>query len=120
MPGTHGDLYQEIGRLVVAADAGEALDLAATSEELSRRYSNLRVPPDMMARAIARSLSAVGISNALVKTSDRRPVEEILGLASTITVGNRAEAHSLSAEDDEQPRSASDLFPSGVRLALLS
>ncbi len=33
MTGTHGDLFHEIGRLVVAADAGEALDLAATTSQ---------------------------------------------------------------------------------------
>ena len=119
MPGTHGELFQEIGRLVVAADAGEALDLAATSEELARRYAHLGVPADTMARAIARSLGAVGVSMALVKASDRLPVEEILGIASSIEVESR-DGRSSQGEAEDPPKSAAELFPSGVRVALIS
>jgi hypothetical protein len=118
MSGTHGELYSEIGQLVVAANAGEALDLAATSEELSQRYANLNVPPDIMARAIARSLGAVGVSAAILNSP-----KEGEGLLNR-DVGSR------NADGDEEPDAdrardpedlrAPSLFPSGVRLALLS
>lgn len=66
MSGTHGELFQEIGKLVLAAHAGQSIDLAATSEELAERFGNLDMPPEMIARAIARSLSAISVSMAVV------------------------------------------------------
>ena len=112
MAGTHGDLISEIGKLVVAAHAGQAIDLTATSEELACRYSHLGVPADSMARAIARSLSAVGVSMALMKSG--QPADR----------GD--EFHEASPPRDDDPdaedraKAAAALFPSGVRLAVLS
>ncbi len=113
MAGTHGDLISEIGKLVVAAHAGQTIDLTATSEELASRYSHLGVPADSMARAIARSLCAVGVSMALMKSG--QPADR----------GD--EFHDLSPPGDDDPDAAEDrakaaaaLFPSGVRLAVLS
>ena len=115
MTGTHGDLFCEIGQLVVAANAGQALDLDATSEELSQRYANLNVPPDAMARAIARSLGAVGISVALLRKRQAHSTERPEGHA---LAKSGDEGSSASGPDDGT--SGKSLFPSGVRLALLS
>lgn len=112
MSGTHGDLYCEIGALVVAANAGQSLDLAAASEDLSHRYASLNVPPDAMARAIARSLGAVGVSMALLKKPKGRAENDVGGGPSVDDLPYRA-----SGRDGGEPKS---LFPSGVRLALLS
>ena len=113
MAGTHGDLISEIGKLVVAAHAGQAIDLTATSEELACRYSHLGVPADSMARAIARSLSAVGVSMALMKAGQ--------------PAGRGDELDDVPPQGDYDPEAAEDrakaaaaLFPSGVRLAVLS
>jgi len=113
MAGTHGDLISEIGKLVVAAHAGQAIDLTATSEELACRYSHLGVPADSMARAIARSLSAVSVSMALMKPG--QPAER----------GYELDEASPPGDDDpeaaeDRANAAAALFPSGVRLSVLS
>ena len=119
MAGTHVDLISEIGKLVVAAHAGEPIDLTATSEELACRYAHLGVAPDSMARAIARSLSAVAVSVALMGAAARAGDSED-GLPS----GEPGKADAAAAEDpglvDERAKAAAALFPSGVRLALVS
>jgi hypothetical protein len=108
MAGTHGDLFREIGALVVAAHEGEPIDLKAKGEEL-----------DTIARAIARSASAVGVSMALMQISRRNAIH----------VNGDAPANSgaVSGLDKEAPthssgveKSPAALFPSGVRLAVLS
>lgn len=73
MAGSHGDLFQEIGKLVLAAHAGQSIDLAAKSEELAERYVGLGMPAELMAKAIARSLGAVGISMAIVANGHHKP-----------------------------------------------
>jgi hypothetical protein len=115
MSGTHGDLFSEIGRLVVAAHKGEPIDLKQTSEELAERYINLGVPAETMERVIARAMGAVGISLALVRAGDwslSKSHAEPIRVANTDQTANAVSA--------EEPRSPSALFPSGVRLALLS
>jgi hypothetical protein len=119
MTGTHGDLFREIGALVLAAHEGQSFDLKHTSEELARCYVNLGVPADTIARAIARSMAAVGVSMALLRPSQESGEEG----------GYRRQPPDLE-EGGEQPegapdpavvsRSAGALFPSGVRLAMLS
>ena len=112
MPGTHGDLFREIGALVVAAHGGETFDLRKTSEELARCYVNLGVPADTIERAIARSMAAVGVSMALMRKSTREAPRSVV-------FDEHAPAPLASPEDDE-PRSTAVVFPSGVRLAMLS
>ena len=111
MPGTHGDLYREIGALVVAAHDGQALDLRHTSEQLARCYINLGVPADTIARAIARSMAAVGVSRAML---DHRPatIDEV-----RVAPGN---AEEMAPVVSRAARSAAVVLPSGVRLAVLS
>src|SRR5687767_2537083 len=109
MAGTHGDLIGEIGKLVVAAHAGQTIDLTAMAEELACRYSHLGVPADSMARAIARSLSAVGASLALMKPG--QPAGRGDELEDVPPPGDDPAA----AEDRAKATAA--LFPSGVRLA---
>ncbi len=38
MSSSHGDLFSEIGKLVLAANSGEAIDLGATAKDLAERY----------------------------------------------------------------------------------
>ena len=153
MSGTHGDLFREIGNLVLAAHAGQSIDLAAKSEELAERYGNLDMPAELIAKAIARSLSAISVSMAIV--SNGHDAHEMLsangngpvngangnGRANGHHDGNgrangangHAEAEALEphmaekegdtvdAEPAEnQAEAASALFPSGLRLAVLS
>ena len=118
MAGTHGDLISEIGKLVVAAHAGEPIDLTATSEELAWRYAHLGVPPDSMARAIARSLSAVSVSVALMGEAARARDNE-----NGFPGGQPGEAANAAKDRDsmeERAKAAGALFPSGVRLAPVS
>ena len=88
MAGMHGDLFSEIGKLVVAAHGGQPIDLIDTSEDLAQRYANLRLPADAIARAIARSLGAVGLSMALVDA--RKEAEADLGEAPFAGVDKRS------------------------------
>lgn len=105
MSGSHGDLFSEIGRLVLAANSGEAIDLDAKSVELAQRYNQLGLSEDMIARAIARSIGAIGFSLAKVMNGDAH--------------GGEA-GHAEPAAQAADVKSASKLFPSGVRLAVLN
>jgi hypothetical protein len=114
MAATHGDLYSEIGKLVLAAHAGQAIDLTEKSEELARRYINLGVPAETIARAIARSLGAVGLSLSMIRRAEA---------PSQANGHSRANGHGgedAGDRDDEGARSPAALFPSGVRVAVLS
>ena len=121
MPGTHGDLFREIGALVVAAHAGQTFDLKLTSEELARCYVNLGVPAETIARAIARSMAAVSVSMALMPTSDRIDLERNRSDLDTADPPDRKAAplDFRNGAEDEM-RSTAVVFPSGVRLAILS
>lgn len=120
MSGSHGDLFREIGALVVAAHGGNPIDLNISSEDLAARYINLGVPADTIARAIARSLGAVSMSMAIVSGKER-PIGEAIRLR---RIGDRLPAMNVVAvdrADEAAPEHASaNLFPSGVRLAVLS
>lgn len=117
MAGTHGDLFSEIGKLVLAAHAGQAIDLDKKSAELARRFWNLGVPEETIARAIARSLGAVGMSMAIVRDQHGKGASE-----PSTAAGPGAEDGPVpgAGEADEAAKSPAALFPSGVRLALLS
>ena len=121
MTGTHGDLFREIGALVVAAHDGQSFDLKQTAEELARCYVNLGVPADTIARALARSMAAVGVSMAILRPGDRPIITrngESADLADPEAHGTTTTVH--AAVPDDAARSGSMLFPSGVRLAVLS
>ena len=131
MSGTHGDLFVEIGKTVLAAHAGQAIDLTEKSEELAQRYWNLGVPPETIAKAIARSLGAIGMSMAIVSRSDGRAAKPN-GSGHTVPAGDddviRVNGKAGNGGDDAampdaaEPveKSGAGLFPSGVRLAVLS
>jgi hypothetical protein len=143
MSGSHGDLFQEIGKLVVAAHAGQAIDLDAKSEELAERYGNLGMPADLIARAIARSLGAISVSMAIVANGHRgsngHHANGYRGHAANghgrdhlngnghasgngeALPGEGTDAEELVAQPTEaQVEAASALFPSGLRIAVLS
>ncbi len=121
MPGTHGDLFREIGALVVAAHAGQSIDLRQTSEDLARCYINLGVPADTIARAIARSMAAVSVSMALMPRSDSIDLERNrMELDPTEKVDGEAEPAPYRAALEDGPRTSSVVLPSGVRLAVLT
>ena len=110
---SHGDLFDEIGKLVLAANSGEAIDLSAKSEELAQRYKTLGLSEAILARAIARSIGAIGFSMAMVSNGDRRSNGESAPLNGHAVV----ETETLPETSE---KGASTLFPSGVRLAVLS
>jgi len=146
MAGTHGDLYSEIGKLVLAAHAGQTIDLTDKSQELAHRYWNLGVPPESMAKAIARSLSAIGVSMALVGHRDSASLADngdhhasanghashsaaiANGSADSDDVGaihingheSEPGADAVPVDANNRAKAASALFPSGVRLAVIS
>lgn len=93
----HGGLYSEIGKLVLNAHRGDAIDLHAKAEELASRYPALGLSAQSIANAIVRSSGAVGISLALV-------AEGVM----------RREAEAAPRE----PGYA--VLPSGLRVAMLS
>ena len=121
MTGTHGDLFREIGALVVAAHDGQSFDLKQTAEELARCYVNLGVPADTIARALARSMAAVGVSMAMMRRGDQPILHHQTGAAAAPTHPGSADPDGEGASiDDGAPRSASMLFPSGIKVAVLS
>lgn len=118
MSGSHGELFGEIGTLVLAAHAGQAIDLAAKSEELTQRYETLGVSQEIIAKIIARSIGAISFTMARVSLGE----EPANGEADAAFRMNGA-AHDTVADGPEAPVSASPaktLFPSGVRLSVLS
>jgi hypothetical protein len=146
MSGSHGDLFHEIGKLVLAAHAGQAIDLSAKSEELAERYVELGMPADLIAKAIARSLGAISVSMAVVANGHHNGNgangngHAVNGNGHAVN-GNGHSAnghhngnghdsiHLNGAEEDEpldlrpvesQAEAASTVFPSGLRLAVLS
>jgi hypothetical protein len=117
MSGTHGDLFSEIGGIVMAAHADHAIDLPAVSEELAARYANLGIPAETIRRAIARSLGAVGFSLALADASAERAGGGIV--VRFAHSSQEPEAVTADVEAADQAKAAAGLFPSGVRLAVL-
>ena len=121
MTGTHGDLFREIGALVVAAHDGQSFDLKQTAEELARCYVNLGVPADTIARALARSMAAVGVSMAILRPGER-PIMTRNGEPSELAEPDADDTNAAvhAPVPDDAARSGSMVFPSGVRLAVLS
>lgn len=142
MSSSHGDLFIEIGKLVLAAHAGQAIDLSAKSEELAERYVELGMPAELMAKAIARSLGAISVSMAIVSDRHRNGNGHHVGAKNGYGInGNGTNGHKPNGEDSEpaqmngadaeeaadaarplesQAKAASAVFPSGLRLAVLS
>ena len=157
MSGTHGDLFSEIGKIVLAAHTGAPIDLKAKSEDLASRYWNLGLPADTMAKALARSIGAIGVSMAVVSHkngganghsgaeanghegaasaangnghaaangSGHHPVEAMIpgAVGEPIKLkGDRNLTEPTNGHAFESPaKSAAALFPSGIRLAVLS
>jgi hypothetical protein len=131
MSGTHGELFSEIGKIVIAAHAGQTIDLKAKSEDLASRYWNLGVPAEVLAKAIARSLGAIAVSMAVVSHRNGSANGNGHSHIAPLVAGDDSEpiqvngaAHDAgepSADVIESPaKTAAALFPSGVRLAVLS
>jgi hypothetical protein len=123
MSGTHGDLFREIGRLVVAAHAGQTIDLTNKSEEMAERYRNLGLPAETLAKAIARSLSAVSVSMEIVPAQLRTNGSTGIAMPhDAISLDDAAPAAKLEPRKlaDGPAKRMSRLFPSGIRLGLLS
>lgn len=97
MAAMHGELFSEIGRIVLRAHKGDAIDLDSKSEELARRYKALGLSADSIANAIVRSAGAVGVSLALVADG-----------------AMRAERAAVPGERGYA------VLPSGVRVSMLS
>lgn len=111
MSAQHGALFSEIGRIVFDAHKGEAIDLDAKAEELAARYPSLGLSAEAIARAIARSAGAVGVSLALVavaRTDNER-------LAASRSGEGRPDG---GTPLDGEPEYA--VLPSGLRVAILS
>jgi hypothetical protein len=116
MSGTHGDLFSEIGKIVLAAHAGQAIDLDTKSRELAQRYWKLGLPADAIARAITRSLGAVSVSMAIIRPARAEAAAEAPRLPAADIPSERSHGDQAAAT----VKSPAALFPSGVRLALLS
>ena len=121
MSGTHGDLFREIGKLVVAAHAGQSIDLKTKSEEMAERYRNLGLPAETLAKAIARSLGAISISMELVPPHSAKDGNGHADEPTHLDDGAPMPVAEEEVKVLEGPaKRASRLFPSGLRLGLLS
>ena len=118
MSGSHGELFGEIGKLVLAAHAGQAIDLEAKSEELTRRYGMLGVSEEIIAKIIARSIGAISFTMARVSLGENGEA------AVSALNGNGHNGHEMNGHDEthssDLPALPKSIFPSGVRLAVLS
>lgn len=119
---SHGDLFGEIGKLVLAAQAGEEIDLSAKSEELARRYRNLGVSEEVIAKAITRSIGAISFSLARVSLGEHPANGESAMPApmNGLLNGGSHKGVITNGKADASAPPAKALFPSGVRLAVLS
>jgi hypothetical protein len=121
MSGSHGDLFDEIGRLVLAAHGGQAVDLAAKSKELTLRYGKLGVSPEIIAKIISRSVGAISFSAARISLGETGAVGENGANRHGANGDHRDQSEGSEGEDSsELPALPKSLFPSGVRLAVLS
>jgi hypothetical protein len=112
---SHGDLFGEIGELVLAAQGGRQIDITAKSEDLARRYRRLNVSEEVIAKAITRAIGAISFSMARVSLGKNGEAgangHDQNGYDAPATDGDDA------AELPALPKS---IFPSGVKLAVLS
>lgn len=131
MSGSHGDLFGEIGKLVLAAHAGQEIDLSAASEELALRYRKLGVSEEVIAKAITRSIGAISFSMARVSLGEHgvNGVQSEPAANGDSSNGHGQNGHdhnghdhngSNGADPSELPALPKSIFPSGVRLAVLS
>ena len=136
MSGSHGDLFGEIGKLVLDAQAGQEIDLDAKAEELAERYRLLGVTEEIIAKAITRSIGAISFSLARVTLGDKLEEEMRLelngnghGKNGNGHNGNGHNGHDHNghdqggengADESDLPAMPKSIFPSGVRLAVLS
>ncbi len=117
---THGDLFREIGELVVSAHAGDTIDLQEKSEELATRYADLGLSPETIAKAIARSVGAVGVSLAIVRPLRPSAKADRAQAAAPGDEATPTASDGREMDGEDSGRSAPGLFPSGLRIALLS
>ncbi len=137
MSNTHGDLFAEIGKLVLAANSGQEIDLSATSRDLAARFRNLGMTEEMLTRIVARSIGAIAYSmtqtdnglqtrlEALHESATQSPEEPDAPPSAMIpNESTDAVATAKPAKSGRRARrlgsKAKSLFPSGVRVALLS
>jgi hypothetical protein len=64
MSNSHGDLFTEIGKLVLAANSGQPIDLDTTVKDLSERYRNLGMTEETLMKVVSRSIGAISYSMA--------------------------------------------------------
>jgi hypothetical protein len=125
MSGSHGDLFSEIGKLVLDAQAGREIDLNAKAGELAERYRPLGVTEEIIAKAITRSVGAISFSMARVSlgVSEDEARLEASGDSHNGN-GHNGNGHSNGQDGDgstELPAlPKKSVFPSGVKLAVLS
>jgi hypothetical protein len=142
MSNSHGDLFTEIGKLVLAVNMGEPIDLDATAKDLATRYQNLGISEETYAKIVSRSIGAVRLS--LVGAGPRAKLPDPPAPAAEGTPGSSdggasgppkafstaaqpngarrgtGRAPTKAAAKGEGSAPAKSLFPSGVRLAVLS
>ena len=112
---SHGDLFGEIGELVLAAQGGRQIDVTAKSEDLARRYRKLGVSEEVIAKAITRAIGAISFSMARVSLGKNGAHGE------DAANGHGQNGHAHDGEDSaELPALPKSIFPSGVKLAVLS
>lgn len=121
---SHGDLFGEIGELVLAAQGGRQIDLTAKSEDLARRYRKLGVSEEEIAKAITRAIGAISFSMARVSLGKNSANgEDAANGHGQNGHDHDGEEHvengeGASEESAELPALPKSIFPSRVRLAL--
>ena len=119
MSGSHGDLFGEIGKLVLDAQAGQEIDLNAKAEELAERYRPLGVSEEIIAKAITRSIGAISFSMARVTLGDKIEEEMRLevngnGHGRTGNGQNGHNGHDHNGQDHDGRERRGSLRPAGA------
>lgn len=139
MSNSHGELFGEIGKLVLAANSGQAIDLGATARDLAERYGELGISEETIANTVARSIGAIGMAMTHVADGGSEATREAIRVRAAELSGEdvgivrsqkpiggdaeeaeAGESESLAvANTHGSAAGAKSLFPSGVRLAVL-
>jgi hypothetical protein len=77
MSNSHGDLFTEIGKLVLAANSGQAIDLNGTVKDLVERYRNLGMTEETMMKVVTRSIGAISYSMARTNSGLQERLEAL-------------------------------------------
>lgn len=147
MSNSHGDLFTEIGKLVLAANSGQPIDLGATTKDLAQRYENLGMSEETLTKVVSRAIGAISYSMARTNSGLQERLEALRESQAAPSAPAPSEQEPAAMEESVEAQalapmatkpaklsrrarrraaraaaeaSGKSLFPSGVRVAVLT